>query len=341
MKVALVGAGYWGSKLLRNLVGLVGVDNVVVVDNHLDRLGAIYADHPSIRCCTDLESALDDASVGAVVIATPVETHFQLAEQALLAGRHCLVEKPLTTSVGEAQELVELARRQDRQLMVGHTFLFSPRVRWIAGYLQQGRLGKLHYVTSSRLNLGLYRSDANVIWDLAPHDFSIIFHLLGEFPVSAQTSARDTLGTGRPDVAFIDLTFPSGTIASVAVSWMSPRKVRNVVLVGSSSMVAYDDTDSDEAVKVHDKGVVTAESADFGQHQLTYRYGDTIAPHIPADEPLRLELKHFLAQAATNSPCLSDGTFGLHVVAALQAADLSHMNGGIPMSVEAADLLPA
>lgn len=332
-KIALVGVGYWGSKLLRNLVGLVGSEGVVAVDNHLDRLAWVCSQYPSVACESSLDAALADPDVSAVVVATPVAHHATVARHALEAGRHVLVEKPLTTSVAEAVMLAELADRRGLRLMVGHTFLFSPRVRWIADRLAGGGIGRVHYLTSSRLNLGQHRSDANVIWDLAPHDFSIILHLLGELPLTVQTSARSVVRSRLPEVAFIDLTFPSGVIASVAVSWLAPRKVRNMVIVGDESMVVYDDTEPDEPVKVYDKGVQIEESADFGTHQLTYRYGDTVAPHIPVHEPLTEQLGHFVRCIASGERPLSDGWFGVNVVAALEAADRSWHDNGRPAEV--------
>jgi predicted dehydrogenase len=333
MRIALVGVGYWGSKLLRNLVALVGADNVVVVDSDAGRQRQASAMFPSVRVRQSLTEALDDPDVAAVVIATPVATHARLAHQALAADRHVLVEKPFTTSVTEAVDLVGLADSRGRVLMVGHTFLFSPRVQWIAEFLRRGRLGELHYVTSSRLNLGMHRPDANVIWDLAPHDVSVLIHLVGETPVTVATAARSIVRHELPDVAFMDLTFASGLIASVAVSWFAPRKIRNLMLVGEASMLVYDDTDSEEPVKVHDRGVVREESADFGLHQLTYRYGDTLAPHIAVTEPLACQLANFVEAIAEGTSPLSDGHFGLAVVATLEAADASWRAGGAPIEV--------
>ncbi len=333
-KVALVGIGYWGSKLLRNLVSLLGSEGVVAVDSHLDRLAWVCSQYPAVACESNLAAALADPDVNAVIIATPVQSHGVHARTALEAGRHVLVEKPLTTCANEAAELAGLADQRRLRLMVGHTFLFSPRVSWIKDRLTTGGIGQVHYLTSSRLNLGQHRSDANVIWDLAPHDFSIILHLLGEMPVTAQTSARSVVRSGLPEVAFIDLTFPSGVIASIAVSWLAPRKVRNMVIVGDESMVVYDDTEPDEPVKVYDKGIQLEESADFGTHQLTYRYGDTVAPHIPVQEPLAEQLAHFVRSTNSGETPISDGWFGAGVVAALQAADRSWLEGGHPVPVE-------
>jgi len=331
MKVALIGVGYWGSKLLRNLAKRLPLTDIVAVDT-VERLAAVYDDHPGIQLALSLEEVLGDSDVRAVLIATPVETHAALARQALRAGRHVFVEKPLAASVAEAEDLAAMADRLGALLMVGHTFLFSPRVRRIADHLTTGDLGPIHYITSARLNLGLHRSDVNVIWDLAPHDFSIIFHLLGEFPVSVQATAKSVLRPGCPDVAFIDLAFPSGTIASVSVSWLAPKKVRNTVIVGEHQMIVYDDTNAEEPVKIYDKGVVSPEGATFAANQLTYRYGDTVAPYVAIDEPIGLELDQFFA-CMEGGRTISDGWFGVSVVRALEAADRSWQDGAVPVTI--------
>ncbi len=336
MKIAIVGLGYWGPNLLRNLVALQGPQSVVVVEKSLDRIAAIATRYPSIPCSTSLDQVLDDEEIGAVILATPVSTHAELALAALKAGRHVLVEKPLAASVADAVAVVECAEERQRVLMVGHTFLFSPRVELMAQYLADGRLGLVQYATSSRLNLGLHQRDIGVIWDLASHDFSILFHLLGEFPVSVQTAGRGMVRTDNLDVAFVTLTFPSGIVASVDVSWLAPRKVRNTVLVGNRQMLVYDDLDNEGPVKIYDKGVVIPEPGNFGEHQLTYRHGDVLAPFVPPREPLAQELCHFLdcITGAVSLPCRSDGHFGLRVVEALEAAEQSWRQGGHPVAVE-------
>jgi len=331
MNTAVVGLGYWGPKLLRNLVALHGADQVIAVDGDLARIEALCREYPALSFAVSLEQALDRFDVGAVVVATPVESHAPLTRMALDAGCHVLVEKPLAGSVAEAVDLVGRAERARRVLMAGHTFLFSPRITFISEYLRSGRLGSIHYVTSSRLNLGLHRHDASVIWDLAPHDFSILFHLLGETPVSVQTAARSILQPRLPEVAFMNLTFPSGAVASVTVSWLAPRKVRNTVIVGDQQMIVYDDTQNDEPVKIYDKGLVVPDSSSFADNQLTYRYGDTIAPHVSATEPLAIQLAHFMECAESGRPCISDGWFGLTVVEALEAAQRSWEEGGRPI----------
>lgn len=336
MKIAVVGLGYWGPNLLRNLVALVGADSVVMVEQSLDRIAAMAAQYPSVGWSTSLDDTLNDDEVEAVIIATPVSTHARLARAALEAGRHVLVEKPLAGSVVDAAELVVCAEERERVLMVGHTFLFSPRVERMAEYLAEGRLGAIHYATSSRLNLGLHQRDIGVIWDLAAHDFSILFHLLEEFPVSVQTSGRGMVRADTLDVAFVNLCFASGIVASVDVSWLAPKKVRNTVLVGDSQMMVYDDLDNEGPVKIYDKGVVKPDPENFGEHQLTYRQGDVLAPYVAPREPLAQELAHFVdcIQGTAVAPCLSDGRFGLRVVEALEAAEHSWSTGGLPVTVE-------
>lgn len=339
MRIAIVGMGYWGSRLVRNLVAVIGSENVIAVDTDPCRLEDACRQYPSITRRDSLESALAEPDVRAVIIATPVKTHTTLAATALRAGCHVLVEKPLTTSIEEAELLIDLAERQDLVLMVGHTFLFSPRVQWVKNFVARRELGELHYITSSRLNLGTHRPDANVIWDLAPHDFSIIFHILDDVPTTIATSARSVLRKEMPDVAFMNLTFASGVVASVAVSWFAPRKIRTLMLVGDHHMVVYDDTDPEEPVKVHDRGVVIPDSTDFGVNQLTYRYGDTVAPHISPEEPLSIQLTHFVECIQHGYAPRSDGRFGLDVVAALEAADASWRTGGAPVAVKRSQLI--
>ncbi len=334
MKVALVGLGYWGDKILRNLVGIVGAERVVAVDTLEERVRRAGDMYPAITRCSSVDEVWKDEEVRSVVIATPVDTHARLARQALERGRHVLVEKPLAASTAEAWEVVELGQDRGLTVMVGHTFLFSPRMEAVCAAIQRGQIGRVHYVTTSRLNLGLYRTDINVIWDLAPHDLSITLQVLDEYPLLVQTTAQCSVQPNVPDVAFISLTFPSGAIASLAVSWRSPRKVRNTMVVGEQGMIVYDDTQPEEPVKIYDRGVVSVESASFGENQLTYRYGDTIAPHVAPTEPLFLELQHFLRCVDEAGPCRSDGWFGLEVVKVLEAADRSWRLGGVPVAIE-------
>ena len=339
MKVALVGHGYWGAKLLRNLAALVGPGRIVAIDCRPDRLEQLPHLYPGMALATSFEAALVDDEVEAVVLATPLETHGPLALKALAAGRHVLVEKPLAGSVAEATAVAALAEKRGLVVMVGHSFLFSPRVRVIADAVRRGEIGRIDYVTSTRLNLGVYRRDTNVIWDLAPHDFSILFHVLDELPLRVQTTAQALVSANMPDVAFINLTFPSGAIACVTVSWRAPRKVRSTLIVGQKGMIGYDDTQPDEPVKIYDRGVERADSENFGENQLTYRFGNTVAPPVSAQEPLSVELEHFLACVEDRSrTCLSDARFGLDIVRTLFAADRSWRIGGLPVDVFGTDV---
>jgi predicted dehydrogenase len=333
VKVAVVGLGYWGPNLVRNLVALLGPEGVVVADPDAARCAAVVRNYPSVPSFPSIDAVLADDDVGAVVVATPVSTHAPLARAALEAGRHVLVEKPLAASSADGRELVQLADAKGLTLMVGHTFLFSSRVECAADAVREGRLGKVQYATSSRLNLGLHQRDIGVIWDLAPHDFSILFHVLGEMPVTAQTTGRSVVRADALDVAFITVTFPSGVIASVSVSWLAPKKVRDTVIVGDRRMLVYDDLDSDEPIRIYDKGVDVQDPSDFGEHQLLYRHGDVVAPYVAAREPLATELEHFLACIETGAPCRSGGEFGLGVVAALEAAEVSWQLGGRTIEV--------
>jgi predicted dehydrogenase len=286
-KVALVGLGYWGEKLLRNLAALVDQESIVAVDILPDRKLVLGPAYPAVTFTHSLEAALEDDEVGGVIIATPVVTHATLARHALEAGCHVLVEKPLAASAREAREIVLLGEARGLTVMAGHTFLFSPRVEAVKSRLEMGQVGRLHYATTSRLNLGLYRRDIDVIWDLAPHDFSIVFHLFGERPTVVQTTAQSSVGTGVPDVAFINLTFPSGAIASVLVSWRAPKKVRNIVVVGEQGMIVYDDTQPDEPVKIYDRGVVSAESANFGERPFPVLH-DRVGGAVPLRRVVRV-----------------------------------------------------
>lgn len=333
MKVALVGLGYWGVKLLRNLAAIVGPHRIVAIDCRPEQLEPLPRTYPGMTLGSSIEDALADHEVGAVILATPMATHGPLAMRTLAAGRHVLVEKPLAGTVAEATAVAKLAQERGLVAMVGHSFLFSPRVDVVTDYVASGKLGRIAYATSTRMNLGLYRQDANVIWDLAPHDFSILFHVLDERPVSIQTTAQAFVAPSVPDVAFINLTFPSGAIAAVNVSWRAPRKMRTSVLVGERGMLVYDDTQPDEPVKVYDRGVEHVESDNFGENQLTYRFGDTVAPHVSAQEPLSVELEHFVACAEGATSCISDAWFGVEVVRALAAADQSWRAGGLPVEL--------
>jgi predicted dehydrogenase len=326
--VGVVGCGYWGPNLVRNLVENRHCGPLTACDLRGDRLDALRQRYPHIRTCRSYRELLDAPDIEAVMVATPLSTHFPLAEAALLAGKHTFVEKPFTAKSAQAQRLIGLAREKGRILMVGHTFVYAPAVRLITDLIRSGELGSLYYISSTRVNLGIHQKDVSVIWDLAPHDLSMLFAWLGEAPLQVSAVGRDYVQPGIPEVAFIDLVFGSGAIAHVQVSWLAPSKLRNTTIVGSRRMVVYDDTENLEKVKVFDKGVSYRDPQTFGEFQLSYRSGDIISPSLDSTEPLQAEVEDFLASIASRRAPLSDGESGLQVVRVLEAAERSLQNGG-------------
>jgi predicted dehydrogenase len=326
--VALVGYGYWGPNLLRNYMDLPGARVVWVCDKRPEALSKAQSRYPAVAATTDLEVVLNDPHVDAVLIATPISTHFPIAKAALEAGKHVFVEKPMTADTAQACELVRLAEDRHRTLMVGHTFVFSPPVRKVKEILESGDLGEVYFVTTQRVNLGLHQKDVSVVWDLAPHDLSILYYWLGEAAESVNVTGRGCVVPEIPDVAFMNLRFPSGVVAEIQASWLSPVKLRRTIVVGSQKMLVYDDTENVEKVKIFDHGVDFKEPADFGEFQLSYRTGDIVAPKIPTVEPLFLEGQHFVDSVLNGSAPITDGWAGLRVVASLEAAQASLDGGG-------------
>jgi predicted dehydrogenase len=292
--VGVVGLGYWGPNLLRVLHEMDGIRVTHVCDLDRDRLRKFGRRYPSVERTRDFEELLTDPELDAIVIATPVFTHHELASLSLQAGKHTFVEKPLAPSTAQADELIELARDEDRVLMCGLTFLYSPPVRAVKRLLDTGALGDIYFISSSRVNLGLHQRDVSVVWDLAPHDFSILLYWLDERPELVNAVGRDSVVAGIPDGAFIDLTFPSGILAHVELSWLAPSKLRRMVVVGSEKMVVYNDG-SPEPLRIFDHGVVYEEPETFGQYQLSYRTGDIVSPKLDVAEPLGVELNAFLS----------------------------------------------
>jgi predicted dehydrogenase len=321
VRVGVIGLGYWGPNLVRNLYGNRRCSGIVLCDKDERRLNQIGERYPALARTTSFPDLLADPGLDAVVIATDVMTHFPLARAALEAGKHIFVEKPFASSVGEATELVGLGEDRGLVTMVGHTFLYSPPVLKTRQILESGELGDIYFITSTRVNLGLHQKDVSVIWDLAPHDFSMLFYWLGQEPDHVQAFGRDYVLEGIPDVAFINLGFPSGAIANVQLSWLSPSKLRRTVIVGSRKMLVYDDTEPDEKIKIYDKRVDVIEPESFGEYQLSYRSGDILSPKTDTFEPLGAEMDDFLRCIETGDQPRSNGRGGLAVVRALEAAD--------------------
>ncbi|MBV8943615.1 MAG: Gfo/Idh/MocA family oxidoreductase, partial [Solirubrobacterales bacterium] len=291
--IAVIGLGYWGPNLLRVLGDNLEAEVRWICDLDRERLAKYRRRHPGARVTTRLERVLRDPEVDAVIIATPVHTHYTLAAQALRAGKHVFVEKPLAPSSELADELAQLAGERDRILMCGHTFLYSPPVRAVKRMIEAGTLGDIFFISSSRVNLGLHQRDVSVIWDLGPHDFSILLYWLSELPRRVRAVGRDSIVKGIADVAFVAMDFASGIVANVELSWLAPSKLRRTVLVGSERMVIYDDG-APEPVRVFDRGVVYRDPETFGEYHLSYRSGDVVSPRIETYEPLGLELGDFV-----------------------------------------------
>ncbi len=332
--VALVGLGYWGPNLLRVLMEIPDVTVGWVCDLDPDRLARTAARYPSVSATDSFDDLLEDDEVDAIVLATPVFTHHALGMRALAAGKHTFIEKPLAPSSAQADELVELAEAKELVLMCGLTFLFSPPVRAVKELVETGALGDIFFVSSSRVNLGLHQRDVSVLWDLGPHDFSILLYWLGEFPLVINAVGRDSIVPGIPDVAFVDLTFPSEVVANVELSWLAPSKLRRTVVVGSEKMVIYDDG-TPEPLRIFDHGVVYRDPETFGEYQLSYRTGDIVSPKLPTAEPLLLEMTDFVSAIATGRPSDAPLEIARDVVRLVEAAEASIARGAAAQAAHA------
>jgi predicted dehydrogenase len=332
VRVAAVGCGYWGPNVIRNLAVVPGFDLRWICDADPDHRSAVVARYPNVRATTRIDDILDDASVDAVYLATPVSTHFQLGSRVLERGKHLLLEKPLATNVEEAEGLAAQAAARDLIMMVGHTFVFSPPVRKVKELIDSGLLGPLYYVETTRVNLGLFQKDVSVLWDLGPHDVSILNYWLGEVPCQVSARGRSYLGEALEDVAFLTLEFPSGILAQVQLSWLAPSKLRRTSIVGRQKMIVYDDLEPVEKVKIYDRGV-DHQPASFGEFQLTYRSGDILSPRLDTTEPLYIECSHFLECIRSGRQPDASPKSGVDVVRVIQAAERSLRCGGAPQSV--------
>ena len=314
LRFGIIGWGYWGPKIARNLNTVRDAMVTIVADHDAYRLKAATESLPGIQTTTRAEDVFR-SDVDGVIIATPVQTHYRLAREALLQGKNVLVEKPLTTNVMEAQDLVELAKQERRILMVGHTFVYNPAVNELRRLVQSGDLGKIYRIEAERVNLGLFRADTNVIWDLAPHDISILMYVLDKTPEEIHVQAHAHLLPHIYDVAHLDLEFADGMSAHVHVSWLHPCKIRRVTVIGDARMVVYDDTNPAEMIKIYNKG------ADIDADPVvSYRYGAITIPHIDWIEPLRLECEDFVNSIRTGAQPRAHGGVGLEVVRVLAAA---------------------
>lgn len=328
IKVGIIGCGYWGPNLIRNFILNPDCEIKLCCDLDPDRLKKVKRTYPHLKTTLNYKDLLRDPEISAVAISTQVPTHYRLAREALLAGKHILVEKPLAHSSTKAKELIKIADRRKLVLMVGHTFVYSPAVVKIKEMISEGILGKIYYISTSRVNLGIHQPDISVLWDLAPHDFSIIVYLLGEKPKYISTMAQDCVRKGIYDVSFINMRFASGTIAHVHLSWLAPTKLRRTIIVGDKRMIVYDDTLPDEKIKLYDRGVEFKEPKTFGEYELFYRVGKMISPPLDIHEPLNAEVDHFLRCCKTGKRPKTGGHEALQVIELIEAAERSLYNNG-------------
>lgn len=333
--IGVIGYGYWGPNLVRNFVEAPGSRLVAVSDLRPDRLALAQSRYPAIWTATDHASVIKDPAVDAVVIATPVSTHVDLAMQALKAGKHVLVEKPLTDTSEQALRLIDEADRRQRVLMVDHTFVYTGAVRKIAELVNSGDLGQLYYYDSVRVNLGLFQHDVNVLWDLAVHDLSIMSYVLGRQPVAVAATGMAHYSGQPVDVAYLTCFFDDSLIAHFHVNWLAPVKIRRTLIGGDQRMIVYDDLEPSEKVKIYDKGI-TLNNGPEGVYQMLvgYRTGDMWAPQLNTTEALRVEALHFLECIQQGHPPLTDGQEGLSVVRVLEAANRSLAQRGRPVELD-------
>ena len=334
--IGVLGCGYWGPLLVRNFKGLPDCQVKAVCDMSEARLTHLATLYPDIEGMTDPQQFINGCGLDAVVIATPVQHHYSLAKASLLAGKHTFIEKPMATSSEECEELIDIAERNGLVLMVDHTFLYSAPVRKIAEIVQAGDLGDIRYINSRRLNLGLFQKDINVAWDLAPHDISIILHILGEFPTAINCQGNAHVAPQVEDVTNISLSFPHKRFATIQSSWLEPRKIREMTIVGTRRMIVYDDVRTREKIRIYDVRVERPPHYDtFAEFQYSYHYGDSYIPHIQHEEPLKLACQHFIDCIDTNSQPVTGGRQGLEMVRILEAASASLKMNGAPVTFSA------
>lgn len=331
--VGVIGCGYWGPLLVRNFKSLTDCRLNAVCDVNTERLKHVRALYPDIEGITQTQQLLNGSNLDAVVIATPVKHHYSLAKASLLAGKHTLIEKPMASSSAECEELIEIADRNGLVLMLDHTFLYSSPVQKIAEIVQAGDLGEIRYINCRRLNLGLFQKDINVAWDLAPHDISIILHILDEFPTTINCQGNAHITPGVEDVTNMSLSFSRKRFATIQSSWLEPRKIREMTIVGTRRMIVYDDLRTREKIRIYDARVERPPHYDtFAEFQYSYHYGDSYIPYLHQEEPLKLACQHFIECIRTNSEPLTGGRQGLEMVRILEAAAASLKLNGAPVT---------
>jgi len=334
INVGVVGCGYWGPNLIRNLRQSSDCEVKVICDTSEPRLKHMRKLYPDMATTNRFQNLIQDAALDAIVIATPVRFHYEMAKAVLLAGKHVFIEKPLARTVAEGEELCALAEQRGLVIMVGHTFLFSPAVRRMKEIINSGEIGEIQYISARRLNLGLFQKDINVAWDLAPHDLSIILHLLDEQPATVSCQGSSHVNRHIEDVTMMYLTFPKNCCAFIQNSWLDPNKTRQMTVVGKQRMIVYDDIEPLEKLKVYDARVEVPPHYDtFADFTYSYHYGDAYVPYIKQDEPLKLECQHFLDCISREVTPITGGRAGLDVVRILEASTQSLRQQGQAVSL--------
>jgi predicted dehydrogenase len=326
--VSVIGYGYWGPNLVRNFSGLATARVVSCCDASSERLGKVKLAYPNLETTTQFEDVLNDPAVDAVVIATPVKTHYEFARKAMEHGKHVLVEKPIAASVAEAESLLDVAAKRNVRLMVDHTFVYTGAVRKMKELVDGGELGDLNYLDSVRINLGLFQRDVNVLWDLAPHDIAIMDYLINESPVSVCANGACHVGNGIENVAYLSVYFNSGFIGHFHNNWLSPVKIRRMIVGGKKKTILYDDMEASEKVKVYDRGVDITTCNGIRDALISYRLGDMWAPRLDATEALSRMAGEFVAAIKDGRAPLTDGQSGLNVVKILESAEMSIKHRG-------------
>ena len=328
MKVAVIGTGYWGPNLIRNFLGLDEIEGVVACDLDEKRLAKMQKQFYGIETAANYAEVIERPDIDIVVISTPVSTHHEIAKRALTAGKHVFIEKPMTSSVAEAEELINIAEQKNLKLFVDHTFIYTGAVRKMKEIITSGRLGELYYFDSVRINLGLFQHDVNVIWDLAPHDLSIMDYLLQQQPKTVSAIGSCHVGNDLEDIAYLTLEFENNLIAHFHVNWLAPVKIRKTLIGGTKSMIVYDDTETSEKVKIYDKGIDVTTREGVYDTLVQYRTGDMLSPKLDQEEALSVGTRHFIDCVMNGEKIMTDGHAGLNVVRILEASTLSMRDCG-------------
>lgn len=334
LRVGVVGCGYWGPNLIRNFNQLGSSEVLGASDLSVERLDHMRNLYPHLATTADYKELLDNDDIDAVAIATPPKTHFEVAMDALEAGKHVFVEKPLATHSNECETLIAAAEKRKLTLLVGHTFVYTAAVNKIKEVIESGELGDIYYISTTRVNLGIFQDDINVVWDLAPHDVSILNYILDSQPAEVSAQGHSYIRPDVEDVAFLTFRYPNGAMAHVHVSWLNPNKIRTTTVVGSKKMLVYDDISSLEKIRIYDKGVTVQPHYDtFGEFQLSYRFGDIFIPKLDDSEPLKVACQHFVDCINSGISPRSSGGHGLDVVRVIEASNESLHNSGVMISL--------